>query len=114
MDILGELTEKIVAFRDAREWAPFHTLPNLAQALAIEAAELSEVFLWRRLDEREERRLASEEVGDVLIYALLVCYELGLGPADVIRAKLASVEKRYPIATSRGTALKPKEKPGCP
>jgi len=43
---LEVLTSAIVAFRDERDWAQFHTPRNLATALSIEAAELQELMLW--------------------------------------------------------------------
>ena len=47
MATLTEVTEKILAFRDERDWAQFHTPRNLAAAIAIEAAELQESLLWK-------------------------------------------------------------------
>ena len=44
---LQALTAEIVAFRDERDWAQFHTPRNLAVGLAIEAAELQEEILWK-------------------------------------------------------------------
>ena len=41
------MTEKILAFRDERDWAQFHTPRNLAAAIAIEAAELQQSLLWQ-------------------------------------------------------------------
>jgi hypothetical protein len=43
-------------FRDARDWSQFHTPKNLAAAIAIEAAELQERFLWKS-DKEIERDL---------------------------------------------------------
>jgi hypothetical protein len=37
---LADLMAAVAAFRDARDWAQFHTPKNLAAATAIEAAEL--------------------------------------------------------------------------
>jgi len=41
---IKELTEKIVAFRDARNWKQFHNPKDLAISISLEAAELLEVF----------------------------------------------------------------------
>ena len=43
-DSIKELTEKIVAFRDARNWKQFHNPKDLAISISLEAAELLEVF----------------------------------------------------------------------
>ena len=47
MTALEEATGAIVRIRDQRDWAQFHTLKNLAAAVAVEAAELQEVLLWK-------------------------------------------------------------------
>ena len=47
MATLAEVTERILAFRDERDWAQFHTPRNLAAAIAIEAAELQQSLLWK-------------------------------------------------------------------
>ena len=49
-DRLESIRRAIIAFRDERDWAQFHDPKNLAQGLAIEAAELQEVFLWNTTD----------------------------------------------------------------
>jgi hypothetical protein len=40
MNDLASVQKKILAFRNAREWAQFHDPKNLAEALSIEAREL--------------------------------------------------------------------------
>ena len=48
---IAELTDQILAFRDARDWAQFHRPKDMAAAVAIEAAELQEHFLWKTHEE---------------------------------------------------------------
>jgi NTP pyrophosphatase (non-canonical NTP hydrolase) len=45
MNDIVELTQKLIAFRDARDWKQFHNPKDLAVALSIESAELLEAFL---------------------------------------------------------------------
>lgn len=42
------IMDEINAFRDARNWRPFHNEKDLAMSIAIEAAELMEIYQWRR------------------------------------------------------------------
>ena len=49
-DSIKELIEKIVAFRDARDWKQYHTPKDLAISISLEAAELLEVFQWSGSD----------------------------------------------------------------
>jgi NTP pyrophosphatase (non-canonical NTP hydrolase) len=46
MDI-KQLQEEVLAFRDERDRKQFHNPKDLAQAIAIEASELMEHFLWK-------------------------------------------------------------------
>ena len=52
---LNDLISKIIAFRDARDWKQFHKANHLAAAIAIEAAELQEHFLWKTAGEVETK-----------------------------------------------------------
>ena len=52
MTTIASLTEKILAFRDERDWLQFHNPKDMAAAIAIEAAELQELFLWKNDEEQ--------------------------------------------------------------
>lgn len=97
---IDELTRRLHAIRDHNDWRRFHSPKNLAMAASVEMAELVEIFQW--LSEDEARRLpaeqlehAGQEIGDVVLYLLLLCGELGLDLDQVVRAKLADTERRY-------------------
>ena len=100
-------------FRDARDWSQFHTPKNLAAAIAIEAAELQERFLWksdkeidRDLKDNAKRDAVVEEVADVFLFALLLADRLEIDVGKAIADKLASNELKYPVALARGNARK--------
>lgn len=97
---LSELTQRLHAIRDQNDWQRFHNPKNLAMAASVEMAELVEIFQW--LTEAQSRQLpaeqlahAGQEVGDVILYLILLCSELGLDMEQVVRAKLADNEKRF-------------------
>ena len=97
---IDELTRRLHAIRDHNDWRRFHSPKNLAMAASVEMAELVEILQW--LSEDEARRLpaeqlehAGQEIGDVVLYLLLLCGELGLDLDQVVRAKLADTERRY-------------------
>jgi NTP pyrophosphatase (non-canonical NTP hydrolase) len=54
------LYEKILEFRNDRDWAKYHDPKNLSQAISIEAAELQEIFLWKNND--ESRNLTEKDI----------------------------------------------------
>lgn len=97
---IAELTTRLHAIRDRNDWRQFHAPKNLAMAASVEMAELVEIFQW--LSEDQSRSLpadklehAGQEVGDVVLYLLLLCNELGLDLEHVVRAKLADSERRF-------------------
>jgi len=97
---LQALTERLHRIRDTNDWKPFHSPKNLAMAASVEMSELLEIFQW--LSEDQSRQLspeqlqhAGEEVGDVVLYLLLMCSELGLDMDEVVRAKLSDSERRF-------------------
>ncbi|MES2820741.1 MAG: nucleotide pyrophosphohydrolase [Pseudomonadota bacterium] len=99
MDIT-ELTTRLHAIRERNDWRGFHSPKNLVMAASVEMAELLEIFQW--LSEDQSRQLpaeqlehAGQEVGDVVLYLLLLCSELGIDMEQAVRAKLADSERRF-------------------
>jgi NTP pyrophosphatase (non-canonical NTP hydrolase) len=97
---LDELTQRLHQIRDQNDWRQFHSPKNLAMAASVEMAELVEIFQW--LSEDQSRQLppeqlehAGQEVGDIVLYLLLMCSELGLDMEQVVRSKLADSERRF-------------------
>jgi hypothetical protein len=54
-DGIKELTEEICAFRDARDWAQFHNPKEMAVAIAAEAGELLQHFVWQDAEQSLDR-----------------------------------------------------------
>lgn len=113
MPDLTEVTQQILRFRDEREWAQFHSPRNLAAALAIEAAEVQELMLWKQdgevtesLKDPKQRESMEEEIGDVLIFALLLAHSVGVEPLEAIQKKIRKNAAKYPVELARGRADK--------
>jgi NTP pyrophosphatase (non-canonical NTP hydrolase) len=109
----GELKSRILAFARERDWEQFHAPKNLSMALAAEAAELMEHFLWTTpeasraaaLDPVRRSKIA-EELADVVIYALEFANITGLDVAAAIETKMAANAEKYPVEKARGRADK--------
>ena len=43
---MKEIIEKLLKFRNERDWEQFHTPENLSKSIVIEAGELLENFQW--------------------------------------------------------------------
>jgi dCTP diphosphatase len=110
-DTVKELTAEIRAFRDARDWRQFHAPKELAVAIAAEAGELLQHFVWQTPEQSEQRALQKREeiageIADVGILLFELADNLGLDLAEVMRAKLAKNELRYPVAKARSSNKK--------
>ena len=98
-------------FVEERDWVRYQTPKNLAQALAGEVGELSEVFQWlteaesSRLNARD-RRAVEEELADIVIYVLRLADVLNVDLEQTVEAKLSLNEARYPVDTSKGDRTK--------
>lgn len=103
------LIDRLIRFRDERDWAQFQTGENLAKSIAIEAGELLEVFQW----DHKERSLAKvkEELADVLLYAVLMADRYHLDVEEIMLEKLIANEKKYPVSLFKGSARKYNERP---
>ncbi len=104
---LAELQADIRRFVDAREWRRFHSPKNLSMALAVEAAELMEIFQWMTAEESralppKKRSAAADEVGDVLLLALNLAQVLEIDPAAAVSRKLRRAARKYPVHRYRG------------
>jgi NTP pyrophosphatase (non-canonical NTP hydrolase) len=110
---VADLKARAIAFRDARNWAQFHDPKNLAAGLAIEAAELQELFLWKTREEVEQlmedegfRSRLSHEIADTAIFLLYLCHGSGIDLSDAITEKLALNDVKYPVDKSYNSSRK--------
>lgn len=105
MSDISDLTKKLIAFRDARDWKQFHNPKDLAIALSIESAELLEAFLWKSSEQGSQEKI-KEELADILAYAFLLANECGLDIAEIVTAKIEANNLKYPADKVKGSAKK--------
>ena len=110
---LAELKERVLAFARERDWEQFHAPKNLSMALAAEAAELMEHFLWATPEESRavaadpaRKAKIAEELADIVIYALEFANATGIDVASSIEAKIAANAAKYPVDKARGRSAK--------
>ena len=105
-DRFDEVRQKLLQFRNKRDWARYHDPKNLAEAVSIESGELLENFLWntvaesRRLDDAEIQSIG-QEIADIFIYLIYLCEELDLDLIEETTKKLTINEKRFPTEFER-------------
>jgi dCTP diphosphatase len=107
--LVATLRENMARFVRDREWDQFHSPKNLSMALAVEAAELMEHFLW--IDNDASRQLmkdpaklaeVADEVADVVCLVLALANALDLDLSDAVARKMAKNIIKYPVAKCRG------------
>ena len=106
---IKELQLRISKFCDDRDWNQFHSPKSLAMSISIEAAELLENFQWSKDDEplsTTNKESISEEIADVLIYAIRLCEILEVDPIDISNKKIDKNAIKYPVDLSKGKSEK--------
>ena len=93
MEKLDKTIEKLLEFRDQRDWKQFHNSKDLALALSIEASELLELFLWKDNEEFDKEKL-EEELADVFAYGLLLAEKHNLNISEIIEKKIEKNTKK--------------------
>lgn len=108
-----DLQEGLRQFAAARDWEQFHTPKNLAMALAGEVGELLAELQWLTPEESaavmrdpEAGARVRAEIGDVMIYLTRLADILGIDLVEAAADKLVDSARRYPVATSFGSARK--------
>lgn len=106
---VAALREAMARFVAERDWEQFHSPKNLAMALAAEAAELMEHFLWIDNDASREaardpaqRGAIADEIADVAGVVFALCNALDLDLSDIIASKMARNVLKYPVEKCRG------------
>ena len=108
---LAELRDRLRAFVSERDWEQFHSPKNLSMALAVEAAELVEIFQWLTeaesgvLDEVRRARVEAE-LADILVYLVRIADRLDVDLLQAAGRKLGENARKYPVERVRGKALK--------
>jgi NTP pyrophosphatase (non-canonical NTP hydrolase) len=112
MDI-ARIQSELARFAQERDWEQFHSPKNIVMALAGEIGELVSLFQWLTEDEsrkieKDSRKSARirEEVADVFIYLLRLADLLKINVEEIVRDKMVDNARRYPIALSKGNAIK--------
>ena len=108
---LPEMTAKIRAFRDERDWKQFHNPKDMAAALSIEVSELMEHFLWKTPEECEQRLAThrediQDEIADIAVYLFELADNLEIDLLDAMEHKIAKNAAKYPVAKARGSNQK--------
>ena len=108
---IAELTERIIRFRDARDWKQFHNPTDVSLSMVLEAGEVMEHFQWKNAQEMDEysrthKEEIGEEIADVLYWILLLSHDLEVDPLKALEKKIIKNEEKYPEDKARGNHKK--------
>lgn len=103
-----ETINKILQFRDDRNWRQFHNPKDLAISISLEAAELLEVFQWSAEDVKctEKMDKIREELADVINYCVLMADVCGLDLDEIVQAKIKRNNEKYPVELAKDSKEK--------
>lgn len=110
-DRFSQVAKAALKFRDDRDWRQFHTPKNLASAIAIEAAELQELFLWNQEPRnesvvRQKQKQISQELADVAIFCIYLADAVGIDLISAMEDKIRVNDEKYPVETAKGRSDK--------
>jgi dCTP diphosphatase len=111
MEKIDEMIQRIVEFRDARDWKQFHNPKDLAISLALEAAEVMEHFQWKNKEEmekhvKEDGKEIGDELADVLYWVLLMSHDLDINLLAAFERKMKENEGKYAVEKAKGKHTK--------
>lgn len=111
MGEIKDLTAKMMAFRDERDWKQFHNHKDVALSLVLEATEVLEHFQWKSLKEveahgREAKDELADELADVAWYLFELAHDLEIDLPKAIETKMKKNAAKYPVEKCKGRHTK--------
>lgn len=99
-----ELEQKVLRFRDERDWKQFHGVKDLLLGLNIEVGELQELHLWKSEEQLAllDTRKVKDELADIAIFLIYISKHYNIDITEAIAAKLQKNEAKYPVDKSKG------------
>lgn len=105
---LQELKAIASKFVLERDWRQYHGAKNISMNLAVEAAELMELFTWVKdkhdADDVVQKKLEAvkHELSDILFSVLIFADEYKIDLAEAFREKMIHNTEKYPVDTCKG------------
>lgn len=103
-----EIEQKVIEFRNDRNWKQFHQIKDLLLGLNIEVSELQELFLWKSKEQQAEIDIENirDEVADIAIYLIYISKHYGIDLLESINDKVDKNSIKYPVEKSRNSNKK--------
>jgi hypothetical protein len=103
-----EIEQKVIAFRNERNWEQFHQIKDLLLGLNIEVSELQELFLWKTTEQQTEidKEKIKDELADIAIFLIYISKHYNIDLLEVISNKVDKNGIKYPADKSRNSNKK--------
>jgi len=104
----GIIADKIIDFRDQRNWKQFHSIKDLLLGLNIEVSELQELFLWKNDQEINsiDKEIVQDELADIFIFLTYIAEHFKIDLLTAVEDKIDKNGKKYPVEKSYGSNKK--------
>ncbi len=91
--------QKVLEFRDERDWKKYHNEKDLAISISLEASELLENFQWKSSEAAvaETKQNIKEEMADILIYLIQLADKMDVDLEEEVINKLQKNAIKYPV-----------------
>ena len=105
---LLELKKKAEVFLEERNWKQFHNPKTDSMNIAVEVAELMEIFLYDNIPTdtfitlEKKRAHVEDEVGDVIFALLTFANTANIDLAAAFEKKLVKTAAKYPVEKVKG------------
>ncbi|MEW5747559.1 MAG: nucleotide pyrophosphohydrolase [Candidatus Thermoplasmatota archaeon] len=101
---IADFQRLVDGYVSERNWRRYHKPKDLAISIAIESAELLELFQWKpdppecgELGEEIRARIG-EELADVVIYSACMANALDIDLSEALLDKIHKNKSKYPVA----------------
>jgi NTP pyrophosphatase (non-canonical NTP hydrolase) len=97
-----EIENKVIQFRDERNWAQFHQIKDLLLGLNIEVGELQELYLWKSAGQQTgiDPEKIKDELADIAIFLIYISRHYNIDLLEAISNKIDKNAAKYPVEKS--------------
>lgn len=96
--MIKDIIKQLRKFNNDRNWGNDHNPKDLSMALAIEASELMDLFLWKtRKESWNFNEKIKEEIADIFIYLLILSDKFKIDLIEAANEKIEINRIKYPI-----------------
>ena len=107
------LKRMVKDFVEERNWGKYHNSKDIAISIALEAAELMELFQWKgqqevleMLKDQDKLVRVKEELADIMILCLNMANVLNIDVSQAITEKIDKNKAKYPVELVKGNYRK--------